>query len=155
MLRSEDYMKAPTKSSDVAAILLVFVELQSNLISTFQQRFPQIIDSEYLLNSPRSGSILSQEEEWQFQRHGVGICFAGQKSSKVVDAHVGMLEYPQAFDAWRLFQYFESIGIEKIRYLSDVFDVSDEDSIENLLICLLQDGLIVIASKQGKLYTLK
>ncbi|MBD2773020.1 hypothetical protein ICL16_13290 [Iningainema sp. BLCCT55] len=52
-----------------------------------------------------------------------------------------MSEYPKAFDIWRLWQYFDSIGIEKISYLSKDFDVSDEDGIEELFNCLLHSGV--------------
>lgn len=148
-------MKSLAKSSDVVAILLEFVKLQSDIILAFRQSFPQITDWEYLLDSPRSGYIWAQGEEWNFQRHGVGICFTGQKSYKIVDVHGGMLKYSQAFDAWRLCQYFDSIGIEKISYLPNTFDVSDEDGVENLFNCLLQDSLIAIACEERKLYMLK
>lgn len=148
-------MNSLTKSVDVVAIILEFVDLQSNLISAFRQTFPKITDWEYLLDCPRSGCFLAQGEEWKFQRHGVGICFTEQKSGKVVDAHVGISEYLRAFDAWRLCQYFDSIGIEKIVYLSDVFEVCDEDDTEYLLKCLLKDGLIEFALAPRKLYTFK
>ncbi|MBD2773022.1 DUF6896 domain-containing protein [Iningainema tapete] len=145
-------MKSPTRSVDVVAIILEFIEIQNSLLKAFREKYSQIIDWKYLLDSPRSGYILAQNEEWKFQRHGVGICFTGQKSGKVVDVHVGMSEYPTAFDVWRLCQYFESIGIEKIGHLSKDFDVTDEDGIEELFNCLLQDGLIA-ESEQRKLYT--
>jgi len=44
---------------------------------------------------------------------------------------------PRAFDEWRLYQYFESIGIEKIDDLSNLFDVCDEDGTAELINCLL------------------
>jgi hypothetical protein len=148
-------MKSPTINTDAVAIILEYVELQNNLISAFRQSFPQIKDGEILLDCPRDGCLLAEGEEWKFQRHGVGICFTGQESGKVVDVHVGILEYPRAFDAWRLAQYFEAIGIEKISYLSHFFEVVDEDDIEDLLNNFLKDNLIYIALEKRKLYILK
>ncbi len=148
-------MNYPTKTADIVAIILEFVELQNNLISAFRETFPQITDWEYLLDSPRAGCFGSLGEEWKFQRHGVGICFTGQKSGKVVDAHLGMSEYPRAFDSWRLAQYFDSIDMQKIDYFSDIFEVGDEDGMEKLLNYLLKDGSIAIALGQRKLYKLQ
>jgi hypothetical protein len=148
-------MKSPTKSPDAVTVILEFVELQDNLISAFREAFPQIADWEYLLDCPKSGDFWALEEEWEFHRHGAGICFTGQKSGKVVDAHWGISSSPRAFDAWRLSQYFESIGIETIGYLSDVFEVCDEDGAEALLNSLLKDGEIATAFEPRKLYTLK
>ena len=155
-------MNSLTKSADIVAIIPEFIELQHNLIEAFKQTFPQITDWEYLLDSPRSGCLSAEGEEWQFQRHGYGICFTGQKSGKVVDVNVGISSYPRAFDAWRLCQYFESIGIEKIDYMSNIFwivepeeKLGDDGKIEELLNLLIKDNLIAIASPSPKLYQLK
>lgn len=148
-------MNSPIKSVDVVAIILEFVELQNNLIAKFRQTFSRITDWEYLLDCPRCGSFLAQGEEWKFQRHGVGVCFTSQNSGKVVDVHVGIYKCPKAFDAWRLCQYFDSLGIEKIYYMSSFFEVGDEDGSDDLLKCLLTDGLIAILLEQPKLYKLQ
>lgn len=40
--------------------------------------------------------------------HGVGIMFVNRQTKIVVDSHVGFIDAPTAFDAWRLVQYCES-----------------------------------------------
>ena len=156
-------MNSTTKTADVVALVLEFVELQTHLILAFRQTFPQITDWENLLDCPRAGCFRAQGEEWNFQRHGVGICFTRQNIGTVVDAHVLLDSEPRAFDEWRLSQYFESIGIEKLDYLSNVFEVCDEDGTAELMNCLLKDSLIAIVKTSPsaiglahrKLYTLK
>ncbi|HLO51825.1 MAG TPA: hypothetical protein VK211_25670 [Kamptonema sp.] len=129
-----------TKNVDAVAIIQEFVNLQDELISVFRQKYSNLTDWTYLLDCPRSGYFYAREEEWKFQRHGLGICFTGQESGKVVDVHTGLLDAPRAIDSWRLCQYFESIGIEKIHYLSQIFEVSEQDGCEALLKYLRQDG---------------
>lgn len=153
-------MNSLTKSADIVAIIPEFVELQNNLVGAFRQMFPQITDWEYLLDCPRSGCLWAEGEEWQFQRHGSGICFTGKKSGKVVDAHCGMSLYPRAFEAWRLCQYLESINVERISYNSEIFEIWDNDrefcddgKLAELLTWLLKDGAIALESP--KLYKQK
>ncbi|CBN59084.1 MULTISPECIES: DUF6896 domain-containing protein [Kamptonema] len=128
-----------TKNVDAVAIIQEFANLQDELISVFRQKYSNLTDWTYLLDCPRSGYFHAREEEWRFQQHGLGICFTGQESGKVVDVHTGLLDAPRAIDSWRLCQYFESIGIEKIHYLSQIFEVSEQDGSEALLKCLRQD----------------
>lgn len=141
------------KDTYIFIIVGEFVELQYNLISVFRHIFTQI-DWKYLLNCPQNGNFYALGEEWKFQRHGKGLCFTGQKSGKVVDAHTEISAYPKAFDAWRLEQYFNSIGVEKIVYKLDIFNILDEDGTEKLLDALYKEGLITLVLKQPKLYLL-
>ncbi|MEC4813901.1 MAG: hypothetical protein SAK29_11605 [Scytonema sp. PMC 1069.18] len=97
---------------------------------------------------------MTKQESWKFQRHGVGIYFIGSQSGKVVDVHLGVFKHPKAFDAWRLVQYFESIGIQNIVYCSKIFNFTEEEQIESLLNCILQDNLIEKVVETQKLYTL-
>lgn len=142
------------KDTCIFIIVGEFVELQYNLIFAFQQTFPHLNDWEYMLDFPRSGNFYALGEEWKFQRHGKGICFTGHKSGKVVDAHAGISAYPKAFDAWRLEQYFDSIGVENTVYKFNVFNILDEASAEKLLDALLKDGLITLTLNRPKLYLL-
>ncbi len=54
------------------------------------------------------------DDTWALAVHGVGVRFVGTKTGAVVDAHVGLFDSPDAFDAWRLESYAESIrsGLE-------------------------------------------
>ncbi|MBD2039800.1 hypothetical protein H6F56_03900 [Microcoleus sp. FACHB-672] len=143
-----------TKHTKSVEIILQFVEIQKKLISAFQQKFSHINKWEYMLDIPRTGNFYALGEEWKFQRHGKGICFTGQKSGKVVDAHTEISAYPKGFDAWRLEQYFNSIEVENIVYKLDVFNILDEDGTEKLLDTLLKDSLITLALERPKLYLL-
>lgn len=129
-----------TQNAEAVAIIQEFVNLQDELISVFRQKYPTLADETYLLDYPRSGYFHAKDEKWKFQRHGVGICFTGEESGKVVDVHRWLFNAPRAIDSWRLCQYFESIGVEKIHYLSQVFEVSEQDGSEALLKCLKQDN---------------
>jgi hypothetical protein len=59
-------------------------------------------------NSPDSISVLG--ESWAIAVHGVGVRFSNVKSGEVVDVHVGVFDSENAFDAWRLESYANSIS---------------------------------------------
>lgn len=152
-------MKSPSKSVEAVKIILEYVELQTHLLSEFWQLYPNFKNANSLFNFPSAGYIVAQDEKWEFQRHGKGMCFTATQSEKIVDIHVGLREYPQAFDAWRIVQYIESIHLEHISYLSDTFDINNklynEDIIEELLHILWEDDLVEFALEPRKLYRLK
>lgn len=105
-------MKSLTKRLDLEIAISEFIEIQSQLIDKFKQSFPEIKDLEYLSDCPRHGEIEEiLGEKWHFQRHGVGICFTGQKSGKVIDVHTGIFKKKILLDSWILFQYFDSINL--------------------------------------------
>ncbi|MEO1429296.1 MAG: hypothetical protein AAFV71_09580 [Cyanobacteria bacterium J06633_8] len=151
-------MKSSIKASRAVQIISEFVKLQNNLNLAFRQIYPNVIKS-FCANCPRQGLLSLQEEKWTFDKHGVGVYFQSEKSYVVVDIHAGFVDYPQAFDAWRLVQYFESKGIEQIYYLTDVFDLTNkennEDIIDDLLEHLLEDNIVEVVQKKLKLYQLK
>ncbi|AFY57985.1 hypothetical protein Riv7116_5616 [Rivularia sp. PCC 7116] len=151
-------MKSSIKTSPAVQIISEFVKLQNNLNCTFRQIYPNVIKS-FSANCPRQGLLSLQEEKWTFDKHGVGVYFQSEKSYTVVDIHAGFVDYPQAFDAWRLVQYFESKGIEQIYYLTDVFDLTNkennEDIVDDLLEHLLEDNIVEVVQSKLKLYGLK
>jgi hypothetical protein len=63
----------------------------------------------FLLKIPKSVLINTLQETWEFQKHGSGILFKGNESGKVIDAHREIIDHSEAFDSWRLSQYFESL----------------------------------------------
>lgn len=151
-------MKSSIKSAEAVQIISEFVELQNNLNLEFRQIYPNVTKS-FSANCPRQGLLSLQEEKWTFDKHGVGVYFQSEKSYTIVDIHAGFVDYPQAFDAWRLVQYFESKGIEQIYYINDVFDltnkVNNEDIVDDLLEYLLEDNIVEIVQNKLKLYGLK
>ena len=60
-------------------IIHEFVVLTNKLQNQFCGSFPNIQDFKYLSDCPRKGSIEIDGQKWNFQRHGVGICFVEEK----------------------------------------------------------------------------
>lgn len=151
-------MKSSIKSAEAVQIISEFVELQNNLNCEFRQIYPNVTKS-FSANCPRQGLLSLQEEKWTFYKHGVGVYFQSEKSYIIVDIHSGFVDYPRAFDAWRLVQYFESKGIEQIYYLTDVYDLTNkennEDIIGDLLDHLWEDNIIEVVLPKLNLYGLK
>jgi hypothetical protein len=139
--------------------LIQFVEFQPRLIIALQKQFPQYEnidwdDWEYMLALPKAGSLFVVNENWTFQRHGLGVCFTGQSSGKVIDVHTFLNKYPKAFDAWRLQQYFESLDMITVRCGVSIYNISEENEIEKYLKDLLSRHLINIVSPIPLLYRL-
>ncbi len=151
-------MKSSIKSAEAVQIISEFVKLQNNLNLAFRQIYPNVTKS-FSANCPRQGLLSLQEEKWTFDKHGVGVYFQSEKSYIVVDIHSGFVDYPQAFDAWRLVQYFESKGIEQIYYLTDVYDLTNkennEDIVSDLLDNLWEDNIVQVVLPKLNLYGLK
>lgn len=136
-------MKSVVEIKEVLPVIVDFIEIQKQLVSAFIQEHIQNNQSNFLINCPKSGYLNVLNYKWYFQRHGNGVCFSEHESGQVVDVHVKMVEYPDAFDAWRLSQYFESVEIERLTYKIDVIEEVDEENvIENLLKRLLEDKVI-------------
>ena len=134
--------------------LIQFVEFQPRLILALQKQFSQNDDWEYMLALPKTGSLFVVNENWTFQRHGLGVCFTGQSSGKVIDVHTFLNKYPKAFDAWRLQQYFESLEMITVRCGVNIYNISEENEIEKYLKDLLSRRLISIVSPIPLLYCL-
>lgn len=151
-------MKSSIKSAEAVQIISEFVELQNNLNLAFRQIYPNVTKS-FSANCPRQGLLSLREEKWTFDKHGVGVFFQSEKSYIIVDIHSGFVDYPQAFDAWRLVQYFESKGIERICYLTYVYDLTNkennEDIVGDLLDHLWEDNIIKVVLPKLNLYGLK
>ncbi len=126
-------MNSSTNIFNLNKLISEFIFVQSQLIEKFRQLFPKIKDLEYLSDCPRHGELEILGEKWDFQRDGIGICFKGQKSGKVIDAHTGIFSDKIALDLWQLVQYFESMGVKKIEYQGKVFDLEDENNIERII----------------------
>lgn len=102
---------------------------------------------------PKSGSLVLNNDVWGFRRHGSGVLFKSSKDGTVIDAHLGMVKVPDAFDAWRLMQYFESMGIGTAKYADVPYKVATERQVEELLEKLNKDGHLVSLG-DNKLYKL-
>jgi hypothetical protein len=100
--------------------------LVGNLLALVRVR-----DREYF--SDLSDGFLNFEgETWSYRRHGAGVAFRSSRGV-LVDAHVAMVALPGAIDAWRLFLYFDSIGIQELAYRGRTFVIDGEGNVQSLL----------------------
>ncbi len=89
-------------------IIKTFVAIQRALLKVLQANLNGQLD-ELNLRDTVPKYIKLEELTWEAHPHGVGIRFRCDKDSTVVDAHVGIVDGEDIFDAWRLCQYLESI----------------------------------------------
>lgn len=87
--------------------LEVYTRLQAGLVTSMGG---QIRGGASLESMPRSGQVQLDGAEWQFMRHGAGVCFKQAGSGVTVDI-LDAFERPALFDLWRLRIYFGSLGI--------------------------------------------
>jgi hypothetical protein len=90
---------------------------------------------------PRHGEIAARGERWRYHRHGAGVSFEGQDSRRVVDVHRAV-RLSEAFDAWRLMLYLESINVPTLRMGAREHPADDEHAIEQWLSELGALGLV-------------
>lgn len=119
--------------------VLTYCELQRHLVTTFV-RLMGCHSPQELCLVPRRGQMDHLGEIWSYTRHGVGVCF--EREGVVVDAHFEMFRFPSAVDAWRLLEYFESIGTSIIALRNQEYSVSDTDRLDALLDLLTALGVL-------------
>lgn len=102
-----------------------FVVIQKKLIESFIHQYPNLKDYQFLLDFPKQGTIKLDDSNWNFSRHGKGIKFYQDTSSKakIVDVHCNITE-PELFDLWRLSQYF---GLDNDYELTSLLDKMVKD----------------------------
>ncbi|NJO97944.1 MAG: hypothetical protein HC764_19720 [Pleurocapsa sp. CRU_1_2] len=108
----------------------------------------------FLLKIPKSGLINTLQETWEFQKHGSGILFKGNESGKVIDANREIIDHSEAFDSWRLSQYFESLEYSNIIWESSEFLADDDDDLDKLLELLEEEHIVKLVPNRYKLYKL-
>ena len=141
-------------SREIISALEDFVETQNNLIIEFQQQYHFLSDDASLLKQPKSGLLSAMEQEWKFQKHGAGILFEGDESGKIIDAHTGIISNKQAFDSWRLAEYFESINCDRVFWASNPYLAKVDDDLDRLLKQLEQANIVKLVSGRYNLYEL-
>lgn len=92
---------------------------------------------------PKTGNINLLNSDWNYRKHGDGICFTDKKAGTVVDLEV-QPHRPELFSAWRLSLYLESIGDEEV----------SERSLAQILDTLVSAGLIKYSVTNRGLYEL-
>jgi len=126
-------MNVYTTITDDRDLINEFIILRSKVQDKFCQSFANIKDYDYLSDCPRQGIIEIEEQKWHFQRHGIGICFTEENSRKVIDIREDIFSHQQQLNSWELLQYFESTGVKYIRVDNNIFDINNEDNLNNLI----------------------
>lgn len=134
-------------------IISEYVIMQDLLCNELRRRYPSV-DSPLLTVLPRCGSISIEDSIWEFCKHGAGVMFTSLCGGEVIDVHRYPPIHSKEFDAWRLIQFFESKGIAEVDYKSNTISVETEPCIDELLRCLLRDGVIAALDEAPSVYVL-
>ena len=89
-----------------------FVGIQQKLISASGLRTR--CNSPVFLKDHVPATVIIDDDLWQTRIHGIGVRFT--RRNQVIDAHCGVLEFPTAFDAFRLSEYFRALGLTPNAY---------------------------------------
>ncbi len=120
-----------------------YVDLQNKLVTETVSRLDSSV-TEYDFEESLPPTIIIEGTTWLTRAHGLGVLFSNPRTKVVVDAHVGFLDAPTAFDAWRLVQYCESLlGTDE-----------DFQSWQTTLDELLHDRIIEAHSKHERHYVM-
>lgn len=126
-------------SQGAANVVLRYCDLQRQVVEQFLKEFrPK--DLERFADVERQGVLRVKDETWQYTRHGAGVLF--QSRGVVIDAHVGMVVFPDAIDGWRLMQYLESAGIATLSFEGKGGATDNEKALEQLLAEMVKTGLL-------------
>ncbi len=121
-----------------------YVKLQEILVSEAVSKLaPSATEYDFEDSLPSTTTI--DGTTWSAKAHGLGVLFSNTVTKTVVDAHVGFIDAPTAFDAWRLVQYCESL-------LGTIEDVS---SWQMTLDKLADDGIIQPHNKHERHYIMR
>lgn len=96
------------RESNLLEQLQSFVDLQVSLVAAFHKNFPEVTDLQFMLDAPKTGCVETPTGLWLFKKHGGGLAFKNWDGI-TVDVH-RCFGSPEAFDAWRIMQYLESIS---------------------------------------------
>ena len=101
-----------TLSNDTTAkrleLIREYVVLQEKLASEAVSKLDPAATEYDFEESLATTTTIDDGTTWRANAHGLGVMFTNPKTKIVVDAHVGFIDAPHAFDAWRLVQYCES-----------------------------------------------
>lgn len=139
------------KSPEAIDVVREYAAKQAALCRALLQQH-SIRDTVRLLDLPRHGNVGLDETFWEFQRHGVGVCFSRVPSGEIVDVPTGVADAPDAFDAWRLIEYLESRGIDELRHRGQAYRVTEGQALKLLLRRLAKDGVLTPIDNSHKLY---
>ena len=122
-------------------VVASLVLLQRALYAAMESKYP-FLDHELLTDAPRFGSVTTSDAYWEFTRHGKGFRFEELPNGTVVDILTYKPTEPEFFDALRLSEYAESIGVNELTYAGSVVDATSERAIEMQLSSMLESGVL-------------
>lgn len=94
------------------SIIRSYVEKQAALVDCVKERLDGSI-GKFDLRNAVPASVKTNGIAWTLSPHGLGVCFKSEATEEVIDVHVGFLDAPNAFDAWRLALYCESLHLRQ------------------------------------------
>lgn len=104
-------------------IIRQYAEKQSLLVRELIANSPNDVN-EFNLKYKTPSEVDAFGVSWRVIPHGVGIQFNNCQNGEVVDVHEGLFDAPDAFDAWRIEEFSNSLKtLEKIDWpvvLSDL-----------------------------------
>jgi hypothetical protein len=98
---------------------------------------------------PKTGTVSLNGDTWCYRKHGVGVCFKDLKRKTEIDAHFGMLSYPNGFDLFRLDVFFSSKKKMAVSYRDKCFNTKNMGDIEMIINILLYHDKIISVSERG------
>jgi len=102
---------------DIETVIPQYVALQGRLVRTFLSRYnPNDIER---FRDVSDGSVDVDGMDWRHRRHGAGILFLSARGVRV-NAHLGMVQYPEGIDGGRLFEYLESQAVRAVTFRGSV-----------------------------------
>ena len=127
---------------DALTTLRKFSKLQRSLVKTLMRDFKP--KSTNIFRDIKSGVLQIEDNiSWKYVRHGIGVRFTSN-SGEIVDAHVGMVEHPETFDAWRIEQFLESIAVTQLDFNGTTYEIDfdDEKSVQRVLSAMTDAGVL-------------
>ncbi len=103
-----------------------------------------------LTDIPKGGSFEFNNQMWKYNKHGTGICFTYK--NYYVDMNRNMEDNPTTFDVYRIVDYLEHLGKDKIKSEDKLigFDYKNVSEMFNQIETL---GLIKLRKDlSGKIY---
>lgn len=107
-------------------LIRAFTSMQRDVVRAFFAANAAIEEWSQVSAWPSQGFFYVGGEEWTFQRHGKGQRFVRERDQCVVDVHEGLSDYPNAVDAWRLFQYARSMSMVWVEHNGKSYPVEME-----------------------------
>ncbi|MEM8830288.1 MAG: hypothetical protein AAGE96_13155 [Cyanobacteria bacterium P01_G01_bin.19] len=144
-----------TASIDIlqaASVIREYADIQERLIEEFENQHHSFLNESDFIIKPKTGILYAMDEKWKFRKHGLGIDFEGSNSGKIINAHVGIINYKRGFDSWRISEYFESLNYSEIVWNSNKIDIDDSKELDKLLELMEKGSLIKKVSEKYKLY---